>query len=105
MAAEALQQRAMLAADVLSFHNDVASNGVNAAETQRTPANVKVGSFGKLYATAVDGQVYAQPLVQRAVTIVSGQNTIGGVAHNVSRLHAISVADGTDRAIEVSVKA
>jgi len=39
----------MLATDVLSFHNDVAGNGVNASETQLTPANVKVGSFGNLY--------------------------------------------------------
>ena len=68
----------MLATDVLSFHNDVASNGVNATETQLTPANVKVGSFGKLYGTAVDGQVYAQPLVQTAVTISSGPNTTPG---------------------------
>ena len=64
----------MLATDVLSFHNDVASNGVNATETQLTPANVKVGSFGKLYGTAV----YAQPLVQTAVTISSGPNTTPG---------------------------
>ena len=68
----------MLATDVLSFHNDVAGNGVNASETQLTPANVKVGSFGKLYGTAVDGQVYAQPLVQTAVTISAGPNTTAG---------------------------
>ena len=75
---EALERRDLLATNVLTFHNDIAGNGVNAAEQQLTPANVKVGSFGKIYATAVDGQVYTQPLVQTGVTIVAGPNTTPG---------------------------
>lgn len=75
---EALERRDLLATNVLTFHNDLASSGVNAAEQQLTPANVKVGSFGKIYATTVDGQVYAQPLVQTGVTIAAGPNTTTG---------------------------
>src|SRR5262249_22524841 len=41
-----------------------------------TTSNVNSASFGKLFSTAVDGQVYAQPLFESGVTI-------GGAAHNV----------------------
>src|SRR2546421_12789568 len=68
------------AANVLTFHNDPANTGLNPAETLLTPANVRVGSFGKLYRTAVDGQVYAQPLLDTGVTIRDGPNTRPGAA-------------------------
>jgi fibronectin type 3 domain-containing protein len=65
-----------------------------------------VGSFGKLFTTTVDGQVYAQPLIDTGVTIANGPNTTPGVAgvHDVvftatenDTLYAIdaSVAGGT----------
>jgi hypothetical protein len=65
---------------VLTFHNDIASTGLNNAETQLTPANVKVGSFGKLFVVPLDGQVYAEPLVDTGVTITNGVNTKAGAA-------------------------
>lgn len=79
-AVEQLEKRLALSASVLSFHNDIASSGVNASETQLAPSNVKVGSFGKLFTTPLDGQVYAQPLVDPAITIASGVNTTAGSA-------------------------
>ncbi len=80
VALERLEQRCVLSANVLTYHNDLGSNGVNADETQLTPANVVLNSFGKLHTTPVDGQVYAQPLVETSVTIVDGVNTSAGAA-------------------------
>jgi hypothetical protein len=83
LALETLEDRLMPSVNVLTYHNDFASTGLNAAEVQLTPANVKVGSFGKLYATTVDGQVYAQPLVDTGITIANGPNTSVTGTHDV----------------------
>src|SRR4051794_17232054 len=71
--------------NVLSFHNDLANTGANVNETQLTPANVSVGSFGKIFTTPVDGQVYAQPLIDSSVNIANGPYTSSGAVgtHNV----------------------
>src|SRR5262249_18234169 len=75
-----LESRLAPSVNVLTFHNDIASTGLNAAENQLTPTSVKVGSFGKLFVVPLDGQVYAQPLVDTGVTITSGVNTKPGAA-------------------------
>src|SRR5438445_7106638 len=77
---EKLEERYALAVDVLTFHNDLAGTGLNASETDLSPANVRVGAFGKLSATPVEGQVYTQPLVKTGVTIAAGPNTSSGAA-------------------------
>ncbi len=48
--------------DVVRYHNDAAVTGQYPHETVLTPANVNAAAFGKKFASAVDGQVYAQPL-------------------------------------------
>jgi hypothetical protein len=77
---EPLESRVLPAVNVLTFHDDIASTGQNLHETQLTPANVSVSSFGKLFATSVDGQDYGQPLVDTDVTITEGPNTSAGAA-------------------------
>src|SRR5438445_13294544 len=75
LAIEELESRLTPSVNVLSYRNDIASTGLNSNEIQLTPANVAVGSFGKLFTTSVDGQIYAEPLIYTGVSIVGGPNT------------------------------
>ncbi len=63
-------------AGVYTYHNDLARDGANAQEYALTPANVNSATFGKLFACAVDGAAYAQPLWVANLSI-------SGVSHNV----------------------
>ncbi len=66
---ERLESRLLPSVDVLTYHNDNSRLGANLAETTLTAANVNASTFGKLRQVAVDGQVYAQPLVKTGVAI------------------------------------
>ena len=57
------------AANVLTWHNDLARTGQNLRETQLTPANVNSTNFGKLFQIDVVGKVDPQPLIVSNVTI------------------------------------
>src|ERR1022692_3888323 len=61
---------------VVTQHNDNNRTGQNTSETVLTTSNVNVSNFGKLFALAVDGSLYAQPLYLANVTI-------SGSVHNV----------------------
>ncbi len=62
---------------VPTWRYDLSHAGQNTRETALTPANVNVGSFGKLFSLAVDSTVYAQPLYVDGLTMGDGQ------VHNV----------------------
>ncbi len=71
----------MLAAgDVLSSRNGSSNTNVYAQEAVLTPSNVTTSTFGKIFDTALDGQVYAQPLVKNNVNVTAGSSL--GI-HNV----------------------
>src|SRR5579862_8710503 len=75
---EALESRVLLSVSVTTYRDG--PTGVNSLETVLTPSNVTVGSFGKKFSVAVDGNVYAEPLVQTGVNITNGVNTSVGAA-------------------------
>ncbi|HZY89215.1 MAG TPA: hypothetical protein VFE78_30610, partial [Gemmataceae bacterium] len=85
--------------DVLQYHNDSALTGQDLSETTLTPADVNSGTFGKVFSTTVDGQVYAQPLVKTGVNITTG--TLKGthdvvfVATESDSLYAIDAVTGS----------
>ena len=78
---EQFETRRMLSAtNILTYLNDLSGTGANTNETTLTPLNVNAATFGKLFTSSVDGQVYAQPLYMAGVNITTGANQ--GI-HNV----------------------
>jgi hypothetical protein len=54
---------------MLTWHNDVGRTGQNLNETILVPSKVNAKTFGKVFAYAVDGQIFGQPLYIYNVTI------------------------------------
>jgi hypothetical protein len=65
---------------VLTYHNDLARDGVNTREFALTPTTVGTATFGKFFSCGVDGAVYTQPLWMRGVSIGSGIHNVIFVA-------------------------
>ena len=95
---ELLESRLTPSADVLAHHNDLANTGVNPGETVLTPANVSASSFGKLFSTAVDGIVFAEPVLASNVNVITGPSPgfhdVVFVATEHDSLYAIDAHSG-----------
>ncbi len=71
--------------DVVTYHYDVARDGLNASETTLTPSNVNASSFGLLMTLPVDGLVDGQPLYLSNLTAGGTQrNVVYAVTENDS---------------------
>jgi hypothetical protein len=82
--------------DVLTWHNDGARSGLNAAETALTPTTVAQASFGKIAEWSVDGAVDGQPLVAGGVAAADGsRHDLVIVATEHGTVYAFDVASGT----------
>jgi fibronectin type 3 domain-containing protein len=106
LALEELETRLVPSTNVTAYHQASPSPspastigaGVNSNESILTPANVNSTTFGKLFATTVDGQVYAQPLYVENVNITTGANqgnhNVVFVATEHNSLYAIDANTG-----------
>jgi hypothetical protein len=61
-------------ADEVTASQDLLRTGWDRGEPALTPAAVSGSGFGQLFSTAVNGQVYAQPLVVGSTVIVATEN-------------------------------
>ncbi|WP_437773801.1 choice-of-anchor D domain-containing protein [Arthrobacter sp. KNU40] len=61
-------------ADVGTVAHDALRTGWDSTESALSPSSVASSTFGKLFSTAVDGQVYAQPLVVDSTVIAATEN-------------------------------
>jgi hypothetical protein len=79
---------------VVTWHNDVARDGVNAREYALTTTNVNTASFGKLFSCPVDGAVYAQPLWVANLTVAGTTHNVLFVATQHDSLYAFDADTG-----------
>src|SRR5262245_47139498 len=61
-------------ADVTTVSTDTARTGWDSNEPGLAPSQVSSSDFGQQFSTAVDGQVYAQPLVAGKTVVAATEN-------------------------------
>jgi hypothetical protein len=82
------------AVNVTTYHGDASRTGLYAQETTLTPANVNSLQFGKLFSVAVDGDVYAQPLLMSGISTPQGTLDALYVATEHGSVYAIDADFG-----------
>jgi len=74
---------------VLSYHYNLARDGVMGAERALTPANVNSSTFGRVASiTGLNGQIYAQPLYMSGLYSISSKGNAAFVATQRNYVYA-----------------
>jgi len=82
------------APDVITYHDDVARDGLNSQETILTLSNVNSAQFGKIGFDAVDGLVDAEPLYLANVVVGSALHNVLYVATEHGSVFAFDADNG-----------
>jgi hypothetical protein len=82
--------------DVLTHRNESFRTGANLKETCLTPENTNGSAFGRLFSLAVDGQIYAQPLIVSGLTIGGRARNVVYVATMKNNVYAFDADGGND---------
>lgn len=61
-------------ADNVTISSDTLRTGWDKSEAGLAPANVSASDFGQLFATQLDGQIYAQPIVAKSIVLAVTEN-------------------------------
>ena len=94
-AAPDIARPAPIPVNVTTYHNDAARTGQYLYETQLTPATVSASTFGKRFASVVDGQVYAQPLYLAGLAMKSqGRHNVVFVVTEHDSVYAFDADTG-----------
>jgi hypothetical protein len=80
--------------EVLTFHGDPGRTGWNAAESILTPASVGSAAFGRLWASRVEGEIYAEPLIARDVPVGGAARAVVYAVTNHDLVYALDAAGG-----------
>jgi PQQ-like domain len=78
---------------ILTFHGDAGRTGWNRTERTLTPATV--ASLRKLWTGAIEGEIYAQPLVVPGLAMFGRVRTVVYVVTDQNRIYALDAADGS----------
>ncbi|GAA1980773.1 cell wall-binding repeat-containing protein [Catenulispora subtropica] len=70
----ALAQPLMAHADATTISVDNLRSAWDSSEPGLNPATISSSTFGQIFSTAVDGQVYAQPIVAGNIVVVATEN-------------------------------
>jgi len=80
----------------LTWHYDNARTGLNTQEAALKLQNVNTGTFGKIFAFPVDGQIYGQPLYVLKVNIPGkGTHSVIYVATENDSVYAFDAGGAT----------